>query len=98
MRESGYFSCHCGHGTLVSFVTIHIMKNLSWTHEELFDQLKEYARSQGALTRDAWDDAVESFLEDKHEFQEIADNADWQQIIDGLKAKYEEFRGEVGVM
>ena len=74
------------------------MENLSWTHEELFDQLKEYARSQGAFTRDAWNDTVESFLEDKHKLLEIADNTDWQQIIDGLKAKYDEFRGEVGVM
>jgi hypothetical protein len=74
------------------------MENLDLNLEELYTEIKERAESEGALTRDEWDDLVDEVLEDKRDAGEMHDDDDWAEITDALKSRYEEMEEEVEVL
>ena len=74
------------------------MDNLAYKIEDLYNEAKERARAQGAFQRDQWNDLVEAVLNDKHEFQEMDDDAAIAQIKADLQSRYDEFQKEIGIM
>jgi len=70
------------------------MENLELNLEELFEEVKERAMEEGALSRDQWDDMVEAVLDGKREFNEIHDDESWGEIQESLKARFDEFMNE----
>ena len=78
--------------------TVMTMENLSLDLEQLFQEVKEKAEAEGAFSRDEWNDLVEEVLDSKREFTEIDDDDDWQQLIEALKARFEDFESNVEEM
>ncbi len=74
------------------------MDNLAFSLEDLYVEVKERALSEGALSREEWDDLVETVLDEKREFEEINDDDDWGEMRESLQARYDDFRSEVPEM
>ncbi|HTK04375.1 MAG TPA: hypothetical protein VL500_02230 [Candidatus Eisenbacteria bacterium] len=74
------------------------MENLTLNLEELYEQIKERAFTEGAFTREEWDDVCDELLDSKREFEEISDDVDWTEIKEALKARYDEFEAEIPEM
>ena len=74
------------------------MENLTLNLEELYEQTKERAFTEGAFTREEWDDVVDDLLDSKREFQEVSDDVDWEEIKEALKARFDEFEAEIPEM
>ena len=49
------------------------MENLTLNLEELYEQIKERAFTEGAFTREEWDDVCDELLDSKREFEEKLD-------------------------
>ncbi len=74
------------------------MDNLAFSLEDLYVEVKERALAEGALSREEWDELVESVLDEKREFEEINDDDDWGEMRESLQARYDDFRAEVPEM
>ncbi len=74
------------------------MENLTLNLEDLYEQIKERAFTDGAFTREEWDDVVDEILDSKRDFEEISDDVDWEEIREALRARYEEFESEIPEM
>lgn len=74
------------------------MENLTLNLEELYEQIKERAFTEGAFTREEWDGLVEDILDSKREFEEIHDDVDWTEVKEALKSRYDEFETEIPEM
>ncbi len=74
------------------------MDNLTLSVEDLYEEAKKLAFTQGAYSREEWHDIVEEVLEDKREMMEIDDDDDWQYIIEALESRYDQFTKEISVM
>lgn len=74
------------------------MENLALDLEELFGEISERARDAGTMTREEWDDVVDEVLEEKREVGEMHDDDDWQQMVDALKSRFNDFEVEVEEM
>ncbi len=74
------------------------MENLTLNLEELYEQIKERAFTEGAFSREEWDGLVEEILDSKREFEEIHDDVDWVEVKEALKARYDEFEAEIPEM
>lgn len=75
-----------------------IMENLTLNLEDLYEQIKERAFTEGAFSREEWDDIVGDVLDSKREFEEISDDVDWAEIKEALQARYDEFEAEIPEM
>lgn len=75
-----------------------IMENLTLNLEDLYEQIKERAFTEGAFSREEWDDIVGDVLDSKREFEEISDDVDWTEIKEALQARYDEFEAEIPEM
>jgi predicted nuclease with TOPRIM domain len=67
------------------------MENLTFDIEDVYNELKERAEAEGAYAREEWDDLVDEVLDGKREFNELDDDAEWQEIAENLKFRYDEF-------
>lgn len=74
------------------------MENLTLNLEDLYEQIKERAFTEGAFSREEWDDIVGDVLDSKREFEEISDDVDWTEIKEALQARYDEFEAEIPEM
>ena len=70
------------------------MENIAFNLEELFSEISERATSEGALSREEWNDIVDAVLDEKREFGEIHDDDDWEQMTDALKSRFSDFSTE----
>jgi hypothetical protein len=75
-----------------------LMENLTLNLEDLYEQIKERAFTEGAFSREEWDDIVGDVLDSKREFEEISDDVDWTEIKEALQARYDEFEAEIPEM
>jgi hypothetical protein len=75
-----------------------IMENLTLNLDDLYEQIKERAFTEGAFSREEWDDVVGDVLDSKREFEEISDDVDWTEIKEALQARYDEFEAEIPEM
>lgn len=75
-----------------------IMENLTLNLEDLYEQIKERAFTEGAFSREEWDSLIEDVLDSKREFEEISDDVDWTEVKEALKARYDEFEAEIPEM
>ncbi len=71
------------------------MENLTLNLEELYEQVKDRAFTEGAFAREEWDDIVDDLLDSKREFEEISDDVDWEEIREALRAKYDDFEADI---
>lgn len=74
------------------------MENLTLNLEELYEQVKDRAFTEGAFAREEWDDIVDDLLDSKREFEEISDDVDWEEIREVLRAKYDDFEADIPEM
>jgi len=74
------------------------MENLTLNLEELYEQVKDRAFTEGAFAREEWDDIVDDLLDSKREFEEISDDVDWAEIREALQAKYDDFEADIPEM
>jgi len=74
------------------------MENLELNLEQLFEEIKERALEEGALSREEWDDLVGEILDGKREFEEISDDESWVEIRESLQARYDDFMNETEEM
>jgi len=74
------------------------MDNLTFSIEDLFEELKGRAHDDGAFSREEWNDLVEELLEEKRGTMEIDDDDDWRYITESLQSRYDEFAPEVSQM
>lgn len=74
------------------------MDNLAYTLGEIYKEVSEQALGQGALSREEWNELVESVLDDRRKRFEMDEDADFVQTRESLQAMYDDFSGEVGVM
>lgn len=75
-----------------------IMDNLTLSIEDLYEEIKDHAFSEGAFSREEWHDTIEEVLDGKREMMEIDDDDDWQYITESLRSRYEEFEKDVSLM
>jgi len=75
-------------------VDVH-MENLSFNLEELYEEIKERAFTEGAFSREEWDDLVGEILDSKREFEEMHEDLDWTEIREALQARYDDFATEI---
>jgi Zn-finger domain-containing protein len=74
------------------------MDNLTLSIEDLYEEVKSHAMSEGAFSREEWHDSIEEVLDGKRETMEIDDDDDWQYITESLQSRYETFSKDVAVM
>jgi Zn-finger domain-containing protein len=74
------------------------MENLSLDLEDLFQEVKERAESEGAYSQEEWNELVEEVLDGKREFAEIDDDEDWAHLREALQSRFQDFGGEVEEM
>jgi hypothetical protein len=72
------------------------MENLTFDIDELYQAAKERALAEGAFTHEEWSDVVDMTIQDREEFGEVHDDEELSAVKEQLKARYEEFKGEVG--
>jgi len=63
--------------------------------EEIYEEVRDRAKSEGAFSREEWNDIVDEILEEKRETSELHDDDDWAQIKEALQGRYEEMEEEV---
>ncbi|MEY4744463.1 MAG: hypothetical protein RL272_408 [Candidatus Parcubacteria bacterium] len=74
------------------------MENLTLNLEDIYEQIKERAFTDGAFSREEWDGLVDDVLDSKREFEEISDDVDWEEMREALRARYDEFEAEIPEM
>lgn len=74
------------------------MENLTVNLEELFNEVKDRAMDEGALSREEWNELVEEMLDEKRQFSELHDDDSWVEIRESLQARYDDFMSETEEM
>jgi len=74
------------------------MENLTVNLEELFNEAKDKAIDEGALSREQWNELIEELLDEKRQFSEIHDDDSWAEIRESLQARYDDFMSETEEM
>ncbi|OIO51342.1 hypothetical protein COY93_04110 [Candidatus Uhrbacteria bacterium CG_4_10_14_0_8_um_filter_58_22] len=67
------------------------MDNLTFSIEDLYEEAKERAETDGAFTREEWHDLVEEILEEKRGSMGIDDDDDWQYLVESLQSRYDQY-------
>jgi len=67
------------------------MDNLTFSIEDLYEEVKERAETDGVLTREEWHDLVEEILEEKRGSMGIDDDDDWQYLVESLQSRYDQY-------
>lgn len=71
------------------------MENLTFDLEELYQAVKERALAEGAYTHEEWSDVIDMTLQDREEFGEVHDDEELSAVKEHLKARFDEFKGEI---
>ena len=71
------------------------MENLTFDLEELYQAVKERALAEGAYTSEEWSDVIDMTLQDREEFGEVHDDEELSAVKEQLKARFEDFKGEI---
>lgn len=71
------------------------METTTLNLEELYEQVKERAFTEGAFAREEWDAIVDELLDAKREFEETSDDVDWEEIREVLQTKYDDFEADI---
>ncbi|MBI4458295.1 hypothetical protein HY633_05005 [Candidatus Uhrbacteria bacterium] len=74
------------------------MDNIVFDLEETYIELKERALEEGIFEKEGWDELVEEVLDEKREFAELDNDADWTEIQEALQARFDEFAEEIPEM
>ncbi|MFH2062665.1 MAG: hypothetical protein ABIJ46_00730 [bacterium] len=74
------------------------MDNLTFSIEDLYEEIKDRAESDGAYSREEWHDLVEEVLEEKRDTMEISDDDDWQYLVESLQSRFEQYAQAVPEM
>lgn len=72
-----------------------MIENLAYDSEELYSEIKERARTEGALTQEAWNDIVEEVLDEHLRVGEFDEDEDLVDLITGLKERFSDFEPEI---
>ncbi|MEY4723104.1 MAG: hypothetical protein RLZZ324_617 [Candidatus Parcubacteria bacterium] len=73
------------------------MENITLNIVELYEEIKEQAFSEGAFTREEWSGIVDEVIEAKRELGEIHDDVDIDEMREALRARWDDFEGEIPV-
>lgn len=68
-----------------------MVKNLSYTEEGLFREIRGRAEEEGISSREEWDVLVEQFLQEKLDVGEFDPDENLEELEDTLKKRYEEY-------
>lgn len=77
---------------------IHCMENLTFNLETFYEEIKERAFTEGAFSREEWDDLVVEMLDSKREFEEVHEDLDWTEVREALQARYDDFQADIPEM
>jgi hypothetical protein len=73
------------------------MEDTTINIEGLYEEIKERAFDEGAFSQEEWESIVDDVLEQKREWTE-ADDVDWEEMKESLRARFEDFEAEIPVM
>lgn len=73
------------------------MDNLTLSIEDIYETASERARSQGAYSREEWNDLIDEILEEKRGMDEIDDDDNFQYIKESLDKRYDNFTQEMAI-
>lgn len=71
------------------------MEFINFDPEELYAEIKERARSEGAFTEEEWVDIVDDAIASKEEFGEVHDDEEISAVREVLKKRFKEFEQEI---
>ncbi len=71
------------------------MENLTFDLEELYMAVKERALAEGAYSPEEWSDVIDMTLQDREEFGEVHDDEELSAVKEQLKARFEDFKGDI---
>lgn len=71
-----------------------MIENLAHNREEIFNEVKERAREEGAYSKEAWDDLVEEVIEEHRSVGEMHDDEDLMRLKDEVQERFGEFSQE----
>jgi len=74
------------------------MDNLTFSIEDLFGEVSDRARTEGAFSREEWHDTVEEVLEEKRGAMKIDDDDDFQYMTESLQARFDQFTQDAARM
>ncbi|MBU0531804.1 hypothetical protein KJ910_04930 [Patescibacteria group bacterium] len=72
-------------------------ENLIVNRQAIFMEIVEAGRAQGVTDREAYDELVESIIEDHRRLGEIHDDTETEEIISVLQGRFDEFKNELGI-
>lgn len=72
-----------------------MIEYLSYNLEDLFAELKDRARAEGAYSQEAWDDLVEEIIDEHVRVGEIEDDDELQSMREALRARFPDFSAEI---
>ncbi len=68
---------------------------LDFNLEEVYEDLKKRALDEALFAREEWENLVEEVLQEKLDRQELRDDDNYMEILESLKARYDDFRLEM---
>jgi hypothetical protein len=74
------------------------MQQLAFSIEDLYNDVKERAFSEGAFSREEWEDITEEVLAERLGVQEMHDDEDTGEIKEALLARFTDFTEELRSM
>ncbi|MDP2631493.1 MAG: hypothetical protein Q8P30_01850 [Candidatus Uhrbacteria bacterium] len=70
-------------------------ENLATSNQELFEEVVELAIANGVADREAFDQLVETVLEEHREVGELSADQPIEDMEDAIKARWDEFAAEL---
>lgn len=67
-------------------------ENLEYSVEELYEQVRQMAATEGVESQEQWDDMVEVILNQKVDWAEVDNNDDVVGMREELRMKYKEYQ------
>lgn len=71
------------------------MENLALSNQDLFNEIVERGRHEGALEQEAFHQLVETVLEEHQDVGELDKDQDIELMEDELKARWAEYQGNM---
>jgi len=82
-------------GKIIQIILKGGMDNLTLSIEDLFDEVSDRARNEGAFSREEWNDTIEDVLEEKRDVAEMDDDDNFQYVLESLQARFDDFSQNV---
>lgn len=71
---------------------------MTFSIEDLFEEISNRAQGEGAFSREEWHDIIDEVLEEKRGEEEMDDDDDFQYVLESLQARFEDFTQTVSRM